>query len=148
MKKIHKQRLLKIAEHLESKNLAHKYFDFDVYNNDNSEEQNLDINCGTHGCAIGELPAVFPNIFKHVRNEIPARVDLELSGETKRRKDIEKFLGLNIDEYEMLFIPNRSSLIENFNNHYNSELIVLTSSATPEEVALNIYTFIVAKDDY
>lgn len=71
LKQSHRQRLTALAEHLESGKLGHKKFDFALINGDPLtssswwEPPNLDQNgCGTNGCALGELPFVFPRHFK------------------------------------------------------------------------------------
>lgn len=61
MKSIHKNRLLKLAAHLEKGKLGHKVFAF-AYINANARGLELKRNgCGTMGCAIGECPIAFPN---------------------------------------------------------------------------------------
>lgn len=47
---MNKERLLKLAEHLEVGELGHEVFDFTVYGG-----------CGFAGCALGECPTVFPD---------------------------------------------------------------------------------------
>lgn len=47
--KFRKDRLLKIAEHLEAGKLGHKKFDFRYFNNGAKDARG----CGTSGCAVG-----------------------------------------------------------------------------------------------
>lgn len=144
---MNKKRLLKIANHLSSNNLAHKSFDFSKYN---GGEMNPENNCGTHGCAIGELPVIFPNTFFHIKHEIPSLTEKKNDSAYGRQKKIIDFLDLSWEEYDILFVPSESikSFIPNFNNKYNTDLQILTDVATPEEVANNIHKFILAKEDY
>lgn len=51
---MNKERLLKLAGHLLSGKLGHEVFDFSLYNDRKGPI------CGTRGCAIGELPVIFP----------------------------------------------------------------------------------------
>jgi len=57
-------RLLILADHLLYGSLGHKVFDFNTYNTyDNPFEKPLEgvpRGCGTHGCAIGECPVIWP----------------------------------------------------------------------------------------
>ena len=59
---MNKRRLEKLADHLERGKLGHERFSFAVINGDDNGNQ-LDVNgCGTCGCAVGELPFVFPSL--------------------------------------------------------------------------------------
>lgn len=57
---MHKQRLLKLAQHLETGKLGHEEFNFMVYNSFRNESDRGQT-CGYAGCAIGECPIVFPD---------------------------------------------------------------------------------------
>lgn len=48
--------LLALARHLEFGNLAHKQFDFSCINSGPKDIRG----CGTTGCAVGELPELWP----------------------------------------------------------------------------------------
>lgn len=63
MKKIFKERLLKLADHLESGKLGHRKFDFG-HLHITGEFDARDGFCGMLGCAMGEFPVVFPRHFK------------------------------------------------------------------------------------
>ncbi len=54
---MHRERLLKLAEHLEHGELGHDYFDIQSFNEGSSAKKP----CGSAGCAIGECPIVFPH---------------------------------------------------------------------------------------
>lgn len=64
---MNKERLLRLADHLEGpeENLLHEQFDFSFvnYSGNGSKYERMGIkDCGSHGCAIGELPIVFPEL--------------------------------------------------------------------------------------
>lgn len=58
---MNKTRLLALADHLESGQLIHKVFDVGVVNDNRRYGPITPNGCGTHGCAMGEIPAVFPD---------------------------------------------------------------------------------------
>jgi hypothetical protein len=60
---MNKERLLKLADHLET-NFGHDKFDFHVV----TEGARKANGCGTLGCAYGELPIAFPNVYRFVEN--------------------------------------------------------------------------------
>lgn len=118
-------RLEKIAEHLEKGQLGHKVFDFMQYN-----EGKQDANgCGTNGCAIGEMPFIFPRqwIFDQ---DMPVLLGGENVGVDRNSCE---FLGLSLGEFQHLFIPlfQRPELGR-----------MLCDAATRYEVAANIRQFI------
>lgn len=62
---VNKERLLKLADHLEHGKLGHKVFDYTKWNwNDRNKfpdaRQVPEYSCGTNGCAIGEMPILEP----------------------------------------------------------------------------------------
>lgn len=59
-----KGRLLRLAKHLESGDLLHEKFDFFHINAGKKETQKGVKNCGSLGCALGELPALWPKVFQ------------------------------------------------------------------------------------
>lgn len=102
LKKIYRDRLEKLAQHLETGTLGHKVFDFSTLN-ENIKSFDEPVGCGTNGCAIGELPIVFPNHFKFCGFEI---VNLR-TGEDSFIGHADWF-GLCYDVYGSLFDPGRS----------------------------------------
>ena len=55
-----KDRLLQLAEHLETGKLGHEYFDFSAYNYNHNPYEVVTGECGTAGCALGECPIIWP----------------------------------------------------------------------------------------
>lgn len=109
-------RLLKLAGHLEAGALAHSKFKFDTF----SDGPYLDNHCGTAGCAIGELPAAFPDLFRWAPldknaildfNGIPFQDQIIYRGKTlPMDRAAESFLELSEREYYFLFTPSGSGL--------------------------------------
>jgi hypothetical protein len=63
---MNKERLSKLVDHLFYEKLIHKEFTLKVFNSNCPDDYhyfNEDNICGTYGCAIGELPFVFPDEF-------------------------------------------------------------------------------------
>ncbi len=148
MKKLYRDRLLKLAAHLETGKLGHKKFDFSTYNSTPGIWELAPKECGTNGCAIGECPFLFP---KHWEIRLSAPVlknftaveylnDSEESGE--------KFFGLTSNEYTLLFIPQCP-----FDPEYYEEMDKspwnrgpITSKATAKQVAKSIRNFVAWKE--
>jgi hypothetical protein len=140
MKKLHKDRLLKLAEHLEKGKLGHKIFAFQVFNYSPVGEFDGK-GCGTMGCAIGECPFVFPKYWKFVdsgvRNErVPI---LKTAKSNAPFYSVEEFFGINGREYDHLFAP----LMQQPTLFSGKEL---GYEAAPEEVASNIREFVKRKE--
>lgn len=112
------ERLLKMAGFLEALP-AHK-FDFGMYvtlGTKTPAEALADPegHCGTTACAVGWMPAIFPDAYKWgvIRDELmPVPIDLRfISNNWYRIEDtIRAFLGLLDSEYQFLFIPDSSPL--------------------------------------
>jgi hypothetical protein len=108
------ERLLKMAAFLEALP-PHKFgFQNYVYLGSKSPAEALaapDEHCGTTACAVGWMPAIFPEDFKWVENcsyptiHIAAKADYEW-----KAKKVYAFLGLNSDQFDFLFIPTYSQL--------------------------------------
>jgi len=114
------KRLEKLVVHMESGQLAHPTFDFNVYNRTplynwhNRQKMSSSLlkrQCDTNGCAIGELPQIFPNAWKWhsgagINNVTRKKV-------VDQRTDIQHmagpFFGLSDMEYHHLFVPGRQS---------------------------------------
>jgi hypothetical protein len=101
MKKLHKNRLLKLAKHLEQGKLGHKIFNMRVWNAGTFDKNG----CGTAGCAIGECPIVFPRLWIFRRNKIlqPQPIFRDY---TTVFSSIRAFFGLTCREAYFLFVPD------------------------------------------
>lgn len=143
MQKLYKDRLLKLAEHLEKGILGHKEFDFSTVSFGKLQPTK---GCGTNGCAIGELPIVFPEDFYYK----PSECNLGLSDElrtynpllikgsyTDSFSDAEKYFNLNSTESGGLFTSD-------FDPPWNKTK--LNFEATRYEVAQGIRNFITWKE--
>ncbi len=130
------RRLLKLAEHLETGKLGHKIFDFDHINYGKRDERG----CGTNGCAIGELPIVFPRSFKfHTYENIHWDGDLTYipNSGLSAFPAAEDFFGISSDETEKLFCP--------YGNDGEEWGKLLDNGATRKQVAKNIRAFVAWK---
>jgi hypothetical protein len=131
---MNKERLLKLAEHLEAGKFGvdgTKKFYFSCYNlvPRNWEKKNV---CGTAGCAIGECPVVFPDdwMFDNYGDPI-----LSIQPHWSTKGAGMYYFQLTERQYEHLFIPTFQDT-----EVYGGE--DLGDDATPEEVAANILAFI------
>lgn len=127
------ERLLKLADHLESGKLLHPMFDYTVYNlvDDQSEEEIESAGgnvCGTAGCAIGEAPAIWPDKFKFDRNYVVLKNSVGEDSESTCTIFSEWF-GISTMDYRFLFLPCD---LDN----------PLSQSASPKEVAQHIRKFV------
>ena len=125
--------LQRLADHLKNGELLHDNFNFRYYNlleGVTSKIYNgVEIsNCGTAGCAIGELPAVDHNRFSFKRGYVWDMI-------TSKAVDFESNpFNLSENEYDHLFLPN------NQKPYFGGSL--LGDTATKEQVANNIQIFI------
>jgi len=102
------ERLLKLVEHLESGKLGQDEFDFTTYHGLKIDPETETI-CGTRGCAIGELPHVFPQDWVYPNAytgpywfNAPEEVLMETRN-TSTHGQI--FFDLTREEYQHLFLP-------------------------------------------
>lgn len=128
-----KKRLLKIVDHLLHGQIGHEVFDFSRLNYHKKKEVHCINCCGTNGCAMGELPFIFPDEWEF-RN---AKVLLKKGSSLTGMEDIEKFFKISKEEIIGLFYPDRYRIW--------SETI-LPKTATKEEVAQGILDFISWKE--
>ena len=126
---MNKERLLKLADHLENGNLGHKYFSFSVWNSDDWQD-GADVKCGTMGCAIGECPFVWPDDWKFDTDGEPV-----LDGKIGVHDSVVDWFELSKDEGRHLFIPQKQSPVV-FGGKY------VDGDATKYEVAANIRAFV------
>jgi len=134
---MNKERLQKIAAHLLTGNLGHKTFDFSVFNCGEIIAEN---GCRTSGCAIGELPIIFPEYWEFTKFmagaiSIKATPSLrsELGCSFNELSDKADFLGLTMLEFEDLFYPDPA---------WDEDSNQLPETATRQEVAAHILAFI------
>lgn len=146
MKFYHKERLLKLAKHLEKGKLGHKTFDFRFINEFLDVPVRLN-KCGTNGCACGELPIVFKDDFKFALGGIALKAKMSskfemnapsVNAHLKWFYEVCWFLGLSERECEYLFLPN------NYNELYGGK--ELGDFASRKDVASNIKKFIEYKE--
>jgi len=137
MKKIHKDRLLKLANHLKSGKLGHKVFDFSCVNF-SSDGIYDSKGCGTCGCAIGELPFVFPRRFMFRKDCGVFILEDRIKGTLNTDGTLD-FFGLCQNEAFHLFFPKYQNIVE-----YGGKS--LNSVATKTQVAKNILAFIKKKE--
>ncbi len=129
-----KERLLKLADHLESGKLGHRFFRFR-----NLNQGPFDSNgCGTSGCALGEMPFVDPENWNfNVDFTIPAPALRESIGGVL--DDAAKYFDITMSACSHLFYPHAQDT-EIFGGKH------LSSHAKKEEVAANIRAFVSEKE--
>ena len=130
---MNKERLLKLADHLETGTLGHKVFDFTKYNATKNGFLPLNNRCGYMGCAIGECPVVWPDDWEF-------RPDPLLKGETWVGGSGIKWFDVTCEELLHLFAPYFQRVTV-----YGG--IPLGDDATKEEVAANIRAFVARKEE-
>jgi len=124
--------LIMLADHIEKqKQRKHKHFDFDIISK-----------CGTYGCAIGEMPQLFPDkcfyrpsascdreyhvVSKDTSNWVPLR----------NFSFAEDFFGISDPESSALFNPHSDD------ERQELELKALPIEPSAKEVANNIRLFV------
>ena len=138
--KFRKDRLLKIAEHLEAGKLGHKKFDFRYFNNGAKDARG----CGTSGCAVGEFPIIFPEHWEFgceyrpaPRAAAGARVNVLVQ--------VSDFLKISFREAEGLFIPT-GGITTTISAPWNRSGQSLSGRANRKQVAAAIRRFIAWKE--
>ena len=135
MEQLYKDRLLKLAAHLETGELGHEVFDFALINDAQGPE------CGTRGCAIGELPIVFPDEWK-----FSSRGSVFMSSPLEERRvnesGVRTFFSLSDKEYLFLFTP-----FDGPHSYMPIWYKVTDTEAKKEEVAANIRRFVAWKEE-
>lgn len=106
MRKQFRERLEKLATHLESGKLGHAKFDFSAINETRDHAIPPCGKCGYAGCALGELPIVFPRLWKfgaygHTVLRSPRTMRAQNSGDSFSHS--EEFFGLTCGESLGLF---------------------------------------------
>ena len=129
---MNKERLLKLADHLEHGKLGHKVFDFGVYNLRKDEGAPAKGRCGYMGCAIGECPIVWPEHWQFG----PAPV---LWGYRWTLESGIAWFDITADEFSHLFLPHGQ-----YPEDYGGTELGI--DATKEQVAANIRAFVAHKE--
>jgi hypothetical protein len=161
---MNKERLLKLADHLEFGVLGHSIFDFSYLNLGKVNPKNL---CATNGCAIGECPIAFPEdwefrqiwqgteplpILKGIKLDIDSNASLAF-------KSAQEFFDLTIGESDILFLPSDWQNKDDRNDEdigdvTDSEGLIIKGkrierqfyNVTKEEIAKHIRYFVELKE--
>lgn len=123
------KRLEELAQHLETGTLGHKVFDFATINGGFKNE------CGTNGCALGELPALYPNEWEW---DCFGFVSLIQGGTDSPGEDAMIWFNVGREECNHLFYPDLQD-VDTYGGSY------LHADATRQDVASNIREFIKIK---
>lgn len=134
-------KLRQLAAHVRAGKLGHETFDF-ARTNDWLTPPAICAkgSCGTHGCAMGELPILFPDAWgfrdpnSGVVNQDAGRPYLLSEPDDTMGQGIEKFFGIDDTMVDHLFYPCGQS------NAYGPTA-VLHGEATREQVADHIEAF-------
>ena len=134
MNKIQAERLLKLAQHLETGKLGHKRFSFDLINSGKVDKSG----CGTVGCAMGELPIVFPRTWEFISlREVAVRGSDRADG-MNMEFSVQEWFGISRDERRHLFYP-----LHQHPDLYGGRMLV--QGARKTSVAKNIRLFVEKK---
>lgn len=132
------ERLLTLADHLESDKRGHKIFDFRIITDSLKQENG----CGTAGCALGEMPLAFPDLVEWRGQKwgvLPGLIGNESI--TDSFQIAEHLFSITSEESGLLFAPSEESAggPQSFGGEF------LGSDATPKQVAANIRAFVAHK---
>lgn len=120
--------LRKLADHLLNGKLGHEKFRFSVINVDEFGRMMTEPNsCGTLGCAMGELPILFPEDWVFDYSTIK-RLNFDLDD----IYDVTDYFRISEDQEYHLFYPTLQ------NEKWGP---ILEAKSTKEEVAANIIKF-------
>lgn len=128
---INTKRLMKLANHLLKGKLGHKYFDFNYYNT-NGNAVCQPNSCGFSGCALGEMPIIWPKDWRFHGNHITS-ID--------NKQSQYDWFGIKHDDYSYLFVPQ----VEHYNKLKTSVGYRVSKCglfATKEQVAKQIIKFV------
>jgi hypothetical protein len=138
MKKFHRARLLTLAAFLDT--LPRVKFDFDVFVREDGLPMKEalkagDHDCGTAGCAVGWLPAVFPRAFKWECGTVFGTTwNGKNIGPPANLEAARQWFGLRYPDADTLFLPNTCGGS-------------LGVDATPKQVADHIRTFVKEQEE-
>lgn len=127
MKPLYKNRLLKLAKHLESGKLAHEKFDFCWFNRGEFKNFTKPNKCGTRGCALGECPVLWKSWNWHFNSVVYKKIYSNFQA-------AEMFFGLSELESQFLFQSGGDDEHELSND--------IGKNATKEKVAAHIRKFV------
>ena len=142
MIRIRFDRLQELADHLLHGELIHEKFDFETYNSsDTYDEEGNQVfnhhptikNCGSAGCALGELPRLNPDWYFAKNGVLMYIAD---GVEYFDAEGAVVYFGITEEQEQHLFWPNMQ--VPEFGYNVGR----LDSFATKEEVAHNILDFI------
>jgi len=140
MNKVQKERLLKLYNHMRQpqSKLAHKEFNFACINKTPNVVDHSNT-CGTMGCMMGEFPAIFPETWRWMGDNITLVKD---DGGWGCDSHIGHLFGLKISEVDHLFYPQSqlSSIDPYYNDHPE-----LDDAATRQQVVANLRRFLKIK---
>ncbi len=144
-KTIHRDRLDRLAGHLEAgfrdpRVLGHDFFDFSRITVGSRKPNG----CGTAGCALGELPVVFPEAWTF--EYIPGAIWLVVSFAGRHEEwvhdvfaDAAHFFGITVGQSKQLFLPHR---VGDPLPAWNIKTGILRFDATAGQVAQGIRNFL------
>ena len=132
-KRLGRNRLLKLANHLHSGKLGHNKFNFSTFNSDISGK-GAPYKCGTNGCALGECPI----IFKQWGFDINGDPYWKDEWEGVERSTM-LFFDLTCEESQHLFYPG-----EQDTKLFGGK--ILHEDATRKQVTKNMFDFIKIKE--
>lgn len=97
------ERLLKLADHLESGKLGHDNFSLNVVH-----EEKFSSYCGTVGCAMGEMPFVFPDDFEfaYLNKFCAGIVRAKCQDNARWWRDVNSFFDITSASQDYLFYPS------------------------------------------
>lgn len=140
MKKIHKERLIKLYEYMKQHQgkLYHKKFDFGTYFNTCSY--------GTCGCMAGELPTIFPKYWRWISQSTIQYLYPIMTQYSPNFHyvfpNIKSFFGITDSEAHHLFSPGKQlAYIDKYYRNHD----VLSTRATKRQVVANLHRFLKIK---
>jgi hypothetical protein len=145
IKTIRTDLLRQLAEHLLNGKLGHRIFDFNRFNDAENE-------CGTCGCAAGELPVIWPDEWFFVETNSIEFKSLVIEKDVKKYPSsiswlsLQQFFNITPNMSYHLFSPSiwdeEGEVWED--NNQMPELFggqILTGGSTKQEVAANMLIF-------
>lgn len=109
------ERLKKLSDHLRNGQLGHDEFDINTYNSSSpsARPQMRKIGCGSSGCAIGELPIIFPNEWEFRKSTWKEFFDVRLKNSFWERNgmyatqiEAEEWFDIGEKKYTRMFMPS------------------------------------------
>ena len=134
---MNKERLLKLAEHIESGELGHKKFDFRQYNLQKNGFSPDPYSCGYAGCAIGECPIIFPEDWVFNKIAKPVLKNFTSDNFDDPSECTAKFFDLRELEVKFLFYPGKRIITKKGLITYSP-----SEKATRQQIAKHIKKFV------